>query len=303
MLARAMLIAAAVGACGTAAAQPADPPQGYASLNQDFGPVDPVYWNGTQRGFWRVDLPLRLGSDPSALRGTFWALNFSFRDSSASTLYPAGYVGGDQGGYVGLQVLDDGSQVAIFSVWWARAAQAGRGATCLRDIEMWYDDDRPFEPPITGVRKVDTSRRSAGGPFMSCRLPVTLTRGAQYRVRIGEIADALQPDADEWWGAWLIGPDGAERLIGRIQTPGAWGWLNPGIGGFIEHFTAMPDGCASIPASRTVLGAAVADGGAYVARPAFGFYGTCGPATAARAAASTCSTSRCTIAIEAAPAP
>jgi len=134
---------------------------------------------------------------------------------------------------------------------------------------MWYKDDRPFQPPITDATKSDPRRKVDGGPFRSCRLPVTLASGVKYRLRVWQ----TKP---EWFGAWLI--DDAtkqEREIGQLQLPGNWGGLKMGSDGFMEQFGQMPQGCGSIPSSDTTFFPATADGGRYTAKLSTSVYGAC----------------------------
>jgi hypothetical protein len=123
---------------------------------------------------------------------------------------------------------------------------------------------------------VDADRPLAGGPFRSCRLPITLGADQSYRIRIWQLADARKPDDPEWWGAWLINDSkGTEQLIGQLQTPGSWGWLTGAAGGFIEHFGPMPQGCASIPPSTSRYDTVKADNGAFTSSISASVYGDC----------------------------
>lgn len=250
------------------------PPQGYIGFRLNFPNPDPVYWNGTQKGFYNFDYEILLKNSSDALAGTFWAFNFSFRDSTKTL--PANHVGGEQGGYVGLQVKGSNDSLAIFSIWWALDARPGPGANCVEDIEAWYNDANPWAPAITSMDQTDSSRKVAGGPFRSCRLPITLSANTKYRIRLWEISNARKPNEPEWWGAWLIDvTNGKEYLIGQIQTPGEWSWLNGGTGGFIEHFGLMPNGCASIPASQNTIFPTRADNGSQLSTTEAYLYGNC----------------------------
>ena len=238
------VVALCAGLLGTgpAAAGPVMPPQGYIGVAQDFGAV--TAQKGAPKSFYNVDYGLRINSSLAAHHGTFWSNQFNFVNSSGGL--PANHTGGDQGGYYGVQALPDGRRrSAIFSIWWALDAKPGTGAKCLADVEMWYTDDRPFQPPITDATKSDPRRKVDGGPFRSCRLPVTLGSGVKYRLRIWQTKPG-------WFGAWLI-DDGTkqEREIGQLQLPGKWGGLKVGSDGFMEQFGPMPQGCGSIPSSNT----------------------------------------------------
>ncbi len=279
----AAMMSTAVSSYAPAFADPVEPPQGYLSIQQNFGQVDPVYHNGTQNGFFNIDYGVELGTDGSELAGTFWANEFKFKNSDASDAFPENYVGGLQGGYLGLQAKSAAESIATFSIWWALDARPGPGAECVDAIEMWYNDDQPFVPAIDNVSTVDHARQTAGGPFRSCRLPIELSAEKQYKLRIWQVSDATQPDAVEWWGAWLInGTDGVEHKIGEIQVPGNWGWIDNGVTGFVEHFGPMPEGCGSIPASKATFKAAKADNGAYTATTSADLYGACKDALLAR---------------------
>jgi hypothetical protein len=182
--------------------------------------------------FYNVDYGLRINSPLAGHHGTFWSNQFNFVNSSGGL--PANHTGGDQGGYYGVQALPDGTQLAIFSIWWAHDAKPGAGAKCLADVEMWYTDDRPFQPPITDATKSDPRRKVDGGPFRSCRLPVTLSSGVKYRLRIWQTKPG-------WVGAWLINDaTKQEQEIGQLQLPGSWGGLKMGSDGFMEQFGPMP---------------------------------------------------------------
>ncbi len=242
----------------TPAQQQITPPQGYVSFQRVFAGPPPLFWNGTQRGHYAFDYEFELRNTSGELAGTFWANNISFHDSASAL--PANHVGGSQGGYLGVQVKSESESIAIFSIWWALDARPGPGGHCVDEIEAWYTDDRPWEPRIHSMGETDPSRPVAGGPFRSCRLPISLEPNERYRLRLSEIADARQPDAPEWWGAWLVKVStGEESLIGQLLVPGSWGWLQSGAGGFIEHFGPMPAGCDSIPASSSTFFAALAD--------------------------------------------
>lgn len=256
------------------AQSPITPPQGYIGFQRVFADPPPVFWDGTQRGHYAFEFEFELANTASELAGTFWANNFTFHDSES--VLPANHVGGAQGGYLGVQIKSTTESIAIFSIWWALDARPGPGAHCIEHTEAWYHDDHPFEPPIRSMADVDTARRVAGGPFRSCRLPITLTANDAYALRLTEVADAREPDAPEWWAAILIHVEtGEEQVIGQLQVPGPWGWLNNDSGGFIEHFGPMPDGCDSIPASSSTFFATTADDGSVKSTISANLYGAC----------------------------
>lgn len=237
---------------GNADAAGIEPPQGYVGIEQAFG-EDPVAQG--KPGFFRLDFGLVIDALPSNPNGTFWASTFVFHDSADGL--PESHIGGDQGSYLGLQMVSAREQLAMFSVWWALEARPGPGAACLGDLEAWYADDRPFDPPIDDMAKTDPARQVDGGPFFSCRLQITLRPGTHYRLRLAEGRDPA------WWSAWLIDDDTKEEhLIGDIRVPAAWGRLTSEVGGFIEHFGPMPKGCDSIPSSTATIAAAVGNDGA-----------------------------------------
>jgi hypothetical protein len=200
--------------------------------------------------------------------GTFWSNQFTFAHSEDGL--PANLAPGNQGGYIGLQAHAGAPSIAIFSIWWASEAEAGPGAECVSDIEAWYADDRPWDPPIDDMEDSDPNRQVDGGPFRSCRLKADLQSNVVYRLR-------LQGDGDGWWSAWLEGEDGAEpALIGRLRVPASWGGIDQeDLNGFMERFTDLPKGCASIAPSDTVFAPAVADDGAATAIAGAGLYGVC----------------------------
>lgn len=275
-----VLLACLLGA-SAANAQAVEPPQGYIGIAHDFGVAPPRY--GQQTGFYNIDYDLKLGTDGAGLAGTFWALNFSFRNSTRQL--PPNHANRfpltDQGGYLGVQVKSATESIAIFSIWWTLKAQAGPGAACLAADESWITDEG----------------RIAGGPYRSCRLPITLAKGVKYRLRLAEISDAAKPGQPEWWGAWLINlKTGQERLIGRLQTRGDWGWLNTGTGGFIEHFGPMPNGCASIPKSQSEYFAASADYGSFKSTVDAYVYGSCAAIVTARSTIA-CTAASCKVTV------
>lgn len=279
-------------------------PVGYISIRHDFGDVKPVYWGGKQKGFASLEFPFTLSSDSSAIQGTFWAFDFSFGASSNSL--PANHVNyknSDQGGYIGLQAGGNyGNQVkdiAIFSIFWAERFVAGANAKCSQSNEIWYADDNPWSPQITDVKNTDQSRKIAGGPYTSCRLPVPLKKGGHYKLKINEIADARKPDDPEWWGAWFIDTDtNKEHYIGKIQVPGSWKWLNSSVGGFIEHFKSMPNDCGSIPGSAASYDQALADNAKYRSKLAMSVYGDCEAAIKSRATISCQDGKKCSVNIK-----
>lgn len=250
------------------------PPQGYIAFDRVFEGPPPTPWNGTQIGFSAFDYDFTLSNTAGDVAGTFWANNFTFHNSTSAL--PANHVGGDQGGYLGVQVKSATESIAIFSIWWALDARPGPGAECIEAVEAWYGDDRPWEPRIHSMSDTDASRPVAGGPFRSCRLPIDLNPDTPYRLRVVEVADAREPDKPEWWAATFTDlSTGTEQYIGQLQVPGSWSWLQSNAGGFIEHFGPMPDGCGSIQATSSAFLATSADNGAAESFIKARLYGKC----------------------------
>lgn len=242
-----------------------NPPQGYISVNNTFA-TNPA------EGFFNVDFHLKIRNLDS-LAGTFWANTFTFHNSTAQL--PKNHVGGDQGGYLGLQVIDPGSYLAIFSIFWATDAPAnllGPGAQVVRAIEMWYDDAHPFDPPITDPAHTDPNRKVAGGPYLSIRAPVALRSDTKYRLRIWALANPGKTG----WSAYLMDEDAQKEVtIGNLEVPPTWGDIGQNPGGFMERFKDMPNGCVSIPASTTIYYPATANGGSILSSLSTNVYGAC----------------------------
>jgi hypothetical protein len=60
-----------------------------------------------------------------------------------------------------------------------------------------------------------------------------------------------------------------------VRVPAGWGRLTSEAGGFIEQFGPMPEGCASIPASETVIEGATGNDGVVQAQVSLNIYGNC----------------------------
>ncbi len=294
----ALLLVWTLGDGGEAIAQSSvAPPQGYIGFERVFEGPAPAYVDGTQRGHYVFDYDFKLSNTSDELAGTFWANNVTFHDSSVGL--PGNHVGGAQGGYLGVQVKSAVESIAIFSLWWALDARPGSGAQCVSAIEAWYTDDRPFDPPIHSISESDPGRRIAGGPFRSCRLPIELEPEVSYRLRLYEVADSRRAGEPEWWGASLVNlSTGDEQVIGQIQVPGSWGWLQSNAGGFIEHFGPMPAGCNSIPASSSVFRAVKADNDSLTSSISAKIYGACAEALRTRSRIE-CSTAECGVEVTA----
>ncbi len=152
----------------------------------------PVYWNGTQIGFYNFDVFLTVDVDPGISSAYFWAHQFHFKDGDG------GYLGLQTNGYMQGRWV---GKMAIFSIWNAKAARPGPGAAC--------------------------ERFSGEGEGWSCRMQYNWSQGRTYRLRLWELCCAHRPWEDEWWGAWILDTTtGQEVFIGQIQVPSSWNWLD-----------------------------------------------------------------------------
>jgi len=285
------VICAAIASAAPAWAQDVSPPQGYVGLFNDFAP-------GSPSAFSDLEFNFRLNTFGDQNAGTFWANQFAFENSENNALFPDNYAVGPQGGYVGLQKLPDNTDLAIFSIFWALDNQPAVGATGLNDIEMWYTDSDPFNPPIKSLADVDTSRPTAGGPFSSLRIAVDLEAGTEYALQLNS---SMDPGGDQWSAALLNKTDNTRQEFGSLIVPSEWGGiLSTGMVGFVEHFGAMPEGCNSILASSaTFTGASSSDGSQ--ANLSAQLYGACENNIAARSSL-VCSGATCDVTISNAPA-
>ena len=128
---------------------------------------------------------------------SFWSLNW-------------GWAGSTGGGYVGIQTLGSGrnnsdSDIAIFSIWDATQAIAGKDSWCV-----------PFEGEGVGY---------------SCRTALNLRSNASYRVTV--FPDQIR--GADWWAANVQLPDGTIIYLGSMKAPS----LNlsaSAFGNFIEYF-------------------------------------------------------------------
>lgn len=202
-------------------------PGGMAYVWYDWPQPLPVYWNGTQIGFYNFDVFLTVDNDPGTSSAYFWAHQFGFK-------------GGD-GGYMGLQTNGymQGrwvGKMAIFSIWNAKAAKSGPGAAC--------------------------ERFSGEGEGWSCRMQYNWVQGRTYRLRLWELCCAERPWEDEWWGAWIMDTiTGQEVFIGQIQVPSSWDWLNSSVV-WVEYYGSVSN-CSAIPYAKARFERPTADNGSF----------------------------------------
>ena len=204
-------------------------PVGLADTQSSF-PSRPL------RGFYNIDSVMRVTTLANPGAGTFWAQQFFFRE-------------GD-GGYMGLQTqgaLADGTRanrVAIFSIF-DNATGTEHGLT------------EDHENCIGGNNE---------GNFVRCSISYPWIVGRDYRLRIYELCCADQPQARERWGGWVRDQvTGVETLIGVIEVPAGWGWLDRNVNAFVEHHTTALDRCSNLPYTRAQLAQPTGDVGAYTA--------------------------------------
>ena len=269
------------------------PPQGYLGINYEFPDPNPNNQADPQKpGLYNYDYDFSLGSNPDTRVGTFLSFNAKFNNSDKDL--PPYHVGGIQGGYFGVQVLSPGVYQAIFSIWWALAAEAGPEGQTVDNVEAWYSDDDPWNPPITNP-PWPTGRKWAGGPFRSCRTPISLEENTNYRIRIWE-----ESQGNGWWGSWLINlSTNEQQFIGKIQVPAHWGRLNGDhAGGFMEFFNAMPNGCDSIPGSTTSILNGKANNGTQTGKTSVNLYGQCEQNLSPRTSLN-CDDTGCTVIVQA----
>jgi serine/threonine protein kinase len=140
---------------------------------------------------------------------SFWAVDFSFTDSTAQ-------------GFLGLQTDGgrfDGSvgEMGIFSVWNAIGAE---GPSCQK-----------FEE---------------GGSGYSCRVALTIQPGAEYRLRLWALK---VEDQKEWWGAWIYDSSTQQDYhVGNIILPAPKNLFLNQIYSFSSYFGGNTD-CAKTPQS------------------------------------------------------
>jgi len=195
--------------------------------------------NGTETGFFNLDLIFSPERDPGEQTKYYWAHQFWFHH-------------GD-GGYMGLQTdgLIQGKwsgKIAIFSIWKANGAQPGPGASA--------------------------ERFGGEGTGWSCRIKYPWIQGHEYRFRIWAVGK--EPNGEEWWGAWIKDMNtGAETYIGKIRVPASWSWLKSQSVAFTEYFGNIRS-CGDTPYAKARLEGASADDNRH--RPATtrsSTYGTC----------------------------
>jgi hypothetical protein len=175
--------------------------------------------SGERRGFRNLDVYITIDQAPADSQ-YFWAHQFWF-------------VGGKEGGYMGLQTggvihgINRG-KIAIFSIWDATDTELG--------------------PPACA------EHFSENGTGWGCKLPFDWRSGTTYRLRVGEVGNTSDPNAAYWWGSSVLDTQtNEEHLIGKIRVPAEWEGLKSETGCWIEHFGALPD-CESLPYTRAVFG-------------------------------------------------
>ncbi|MCA9773474.1 MAG: DUF3472 domain-containing protein [Myxococcales bacterium] len=177
-------------------------------------PAPPV--GGGHTGWFNRDVNLTIEADPGTAAALFWSHQFHFQ-------------GGD-GGYIGLQTSGNiggvpVGKMALVSIWQALGGLAGSpGSVC-----------QTFGGEGTG---------------WSCRIPYDWQEGRTYRLRLWEYCCAETPGAAEWWtGSVTDLTTGVETILGRIQVPGGWDWID-GVnsGTWVEYYGSVPT-CDDIPYS------------------------------------------------------
>jgi len=221
-----MLVLAALWT-GAGAGSDSLTPGGMAYVWYEWPQPLPVYWNGTQIGFYNFDVFLTIEKDPGEESYYYWAHQFHFKDG--------------EGGYMGLQTngFMQGrwvGKMAIFSIWNAKAAKPGPNSKCEY---------------FTGE-----------GEGWSCRLPYKWVEGHTYRLRLWELCCADKPSQNEWWGAWIMDMNtGKETFIGQIQIPASWQWLDWSVV-WVEYFMPVSS-CNEVPYAKARFDRPSADNGTF----------------------------------------
>lgn len=170
-----------------------------------------VYWDFGQKtdDIWNIDQEIWIAQTAPS---SYWALVWNWAANPTV------------GGYLGLQIDDDGTSRAIFSLWNATAATGG---TCT-----------PF---------------GGEGIGYSCRLPFVIQSDRFYRLRV------WRTNADnngQWWGAWVIEEDKSsgtlkEHFLGEIQVNSTYNFIKGGntITNFSEYYGSSVAHCSEVPMS------------------------------------------------------
>ncbi len=172
-------------------------------------------------GYYNLDSHITVFThEGAATAGYFWSQQFAFTN-------------GD-GGYMGLQTNgrnnnnDRLPRSAVFSMFDNQASVA-RGVVSADD---------------TRCKNFVTS--GGDGTFVSCIVPFDWSEGKEYRLRIWMHGDPTA--STRRWSAWVQDTaTGAETLIGSIDVPKDWGWLNTFASSFVEYFGPAIARCADIP--------------------------------------------------------
>jgi len=188
------------------ARDPSTPPQHIVELPYSINSNSlPKYWNGTQTGYYNFDYGVTVDAVSPNTQFMFWANHFYFKNRQGS--------GGQ--GYTGLQQRAGGERVVIFSLW---------GAT--------------IDPSNTHCKQGEEL-----GAVASCIMPYDWKVGHRYRFRLWEIEDARKPNADEWWGAWVMDTtNNKETFIAKLKVPGRLDWLKAAQS-FVEYYGPLPNRC------------------------------------------------------------
>ena len=153
----------------------------------------------------------------------YWAHQFQFKNP------------GD-GGYMGLQLVNE-NKIAIFSIWNALEAEASPDGY-----------------------KVEFSGEGEG---WSVRIPFEWEEKTTYTLRVWELSSSNEPNADEWWGAWIVNQETQkDTYVGKIKVPGSWNWLDSWSVSWVEYFGYVED-CDSLPYARARFEFPSADSNTY----------------------------------------
>ncbi len=223
-----VVLALAAGNSGQVGLAQGSVTPGHMAVVQYYWPQLPVYWGGTQIGFYNFDVFLTTDVDPGTQSYYFWAHQFHFKEGDV------GYMGLQTNGYMQGRWV---GKMAIFSIWNAVAAKPGPGAAC-----EWF------------------TRQNGEG--WSCRMQYNWVQGRTYRLRLWELCCAEKPWEDEWWGAWILDTTtGQEVFLGQIQVPASWQWLDWSQV-WVQYYGSV-SGCSAIPYAKARFERPSADNGSF----------------------------------------
>jgi hypothetical protein len=211
---------------------------GYAWYEWGVPPVG----NG-EEGFFNYDIDLTIERAPAPGTYHFWSHQFHFIEGDG------GYLGLQSNGWMQGQEV---GEMAIFSIWGA----VGAAPSADGDCETF----------------------SGEGNGWSCRVPFDYKQNHTYRLRLWELccagteqptetlatnsAGASPAPGEEWWQASILDRQtGAETILGDIQVPPEWKWLNGSSVVWNEYYGALPR-CENLPYARATFSNAKADNGA-----------------------------------------